>query len=482
MRGTSPATAAPRVVGVARIADYLKRRIEADSNLRDVAVKGEVSNLSVSAKGYFNFDLKEGDAILRCFAWGDDAARFPKFGNGTAIVARGSVTTYRAKSSYQLQVRSIEGAGLGDVHVLFEERKRKLTAEGLFDASRKRTPPAFPFRVALVSSRGANGALDFTTILRERAPHVEVVWCETTVQGPNAPNEIVAALGRASRADVDAIVLTRGGGSFEDLFAFSDEGVVRAVARARHPVISAIGHTADQQLCDFAADVHLETPSAAAKAIGSDARELRTRIAERLERARRSVSLRVERLEGRLSACLVRSRLSQPRLFLAPLAQRLDDVDAALASAATAAARARGERIDALRRRLEARDPSRRLAERSRALQGATLRLHAAFDARVATAQRRRDAIDGRLANAIRARTERFARRIDVSTAHLLGKDPEAILQRGYAIVEYDEAIVRDPAAVPAGAMIVARVARGTLTARVESTASKETDGNQRDG
>jgi exodeoxyribonuclease VII large subunit len=440
-------SAAPsRIVGVKRLADYLKRKVEADGNLRDVSVRGEISNYRAQKSGHVNFDLKEGDAILGCFAWNSDAVNFPALANGLAIVAKGSVSTYAAKSTYQLVVRDVALEGIGNVQVLFEQRKQKFSAEGLFAVERKRPWPRYPFRVGLVSSRAANGAIDFVKILGDRAPHVAVVWFETAVQGPNAPLEIAAALRRASQADVDAIVVTRGGGSFEDLFAFSDEAVVRAVASARHPVLSAIGHTADQQLCDFAADRHVETPSAAAEAIGFPTRELRARITERMERAGKAAGLRVERLRGRLTSALVRSRLSDARLFLTPLAQRLNDTEAALAVAAAGGIRARAERVRALAARLAARDPSRRLAQRAQRLQAATLKLEVAA----------------------RGVALRSGQRLALAAAHLDGKNPEAILQRGYAIVTYRETIVRDPATVPPGATIEARLAHGTLTARVE--------------
>jgi exodeoxyribonuclease VII large subunit len=442
-------TSAPptRVVGVKRLADYLKRKVEADLKLRDLLVRGEISNLSPQKNGNVYFDLKEGDAILRCFAWGSDAVRFAPLANGRAVVAKGSVTTYPAKSTYQLVVRELTLEGVGDVHALFEERKKKLSAEGLFAPERKRPWPRFPFRIALVSSRSANGAIDFVTILRERAPHVAVLWFETAVQGPNAPAEISAALRRASGADVDAIVLTRGGGSFEDLFSFSDEAVVRAVAAARHPVLSAIGHTVDQQLCDFAADRHVETPTAAAEAIGFSTRDLRARIVERTDRAQRAARLCVERLHARLAKSLVRSRLTEPRLFLTPLAQRLVDVDGRLAGGAAAFLRGRETRLRDLGRRLEARDPSRRLAERGRRLQAATFKLEAAA----------------------RGAQARLMQRVALASAHLDGKNPEAILQRGYAIVTHEGRIVRDPAAVAGGETIEARLAHGTLRARVEA-------------
>ncbi len=464
-----PGPRAPHVVSVKRVADYLKRKTEADPKLRNISVRGEVTNARHMRTGHLNFDLKDSEALLSCFAFSSDVNRFPtQLKNGLAIVATGSVSIYEQRSMYQLVVRAVELEGVGNLHALFEERKRALSAEGLFGLERKRKLPRFPFRVALVSSRGANGAKDFVTLLGARSPHVEVVWCETSVQGPSAPDEIVRALGRASRAEVDCIVLTRGGGSFEDLFWFSDERVVRAVAAARHPIVSAIGHTADQQLCDFAADVHLETPSAAAEAIGSSTLELGAIVGDRIARVRGAVDLRLERLSGRLAKALVRSKLTDPRLFLAPLAQRVGDADSALATALTSHVRRRETRVRDLERRLGAYDPRARLAERARRLHAATLALDAVTAASIERARARAAAVEGRLEPAARSVSAHLLQTLALARAHLDGNDPEAILQRGYAIVTYRGAIARDAAAIAPGEPIEARVARGTIFARVE--------------
>jgi exodeoxyribonuclease VII large subunit len=473
------AAGAPQIVGVKRLTEYLRRKLETDDHLRRVAVRGELSNFRVMPRGHLGFDLKENDALLSCFAFADDAARFPGLRNGIAVVATGSVQLYAARSTCQLLVRDIRLEGVGDIQQLFEERKRKLAAEGLFDAERKRPIPRYPFRVALVSSRGANGAIDFETILRARAPHIAVAWCDTSVQGPNAAGEIVGALHRASSLDVDVIVVTRGGGRFEDLFVFSDEGVVRAVARARHPVVSAIGHTIDQQLCDFAADVHLETPSAAARALGPDLHELRARIDDRLGRLRSDGRRTLQRLGARFELALMRSKLSDPALFLAPLAQRLAETEAALGARSENGLQRRRDALRALERRLDARDPSRALAARGTALQAARFRLDNAIAARFARSARTVSEAGTRLLPAVRRLSERSQQRLSLASAHLEGKSPEAILQRGYAIVEHRGRIVRDPAEVTLGATIVARVARGTLSARVEAT---HVDDDQRIG
>lgn len=464
-----PDAGATRVVTVGRLADYLRRKLEADANLRNIGVRGEVTGVFRQSSGNVNFSLKDRDALVNCFAFASDAVRFPaRLENGQAIVATGNVTSYPQRSTYQLLVRAVAFEGVGNLHAIFEERKRALAAEGLFASERKRPLPRFPFRVALVSSRSANGAQDFVKLLNDRAPHVAIAWFETLVQGPNAPDEIARALARASRADVDCIVLTRGGGSFEDLFCFSDERVVRAVAAAAHPIVSAIGHTADQQLCDFAADAYYETPSAAAKALGFARDELRAQIDDRATRARRAVDLRFERFATRLERTLVRSRLSDVGLFLAPRAQRLGDLDATLVRTMAGAVRSREARVRDLERRLGAFDPRARLAERARRLQTATHALDAASRATLERARARAATAGAALEPTARGIGTALGQRLAVLGARLNGNDPEAILQRGYAIVTCGDAIVRDPATLAPGERIAARVARGTIFARVE--------------
>jgi exodeoxyribonuclease VII large subunit len=459
---------------VAALAEYLRAKIAGDDLLRRVRVRGEVTNYKGYARGsHMYFDLKEGDAIVKCVAFAKDNFRFPAFGAGAVVIASGQVATFR--SVIQVITDHVEIAGVGDVHALFEQRKKKLSAEGLFEASRKRRLPAFPFRIALVSSKGAAGADDFVNLLRDSRPHVEIVWCEATMQGPRAPSEVVGAIGRASRLDVDAIVLTRGGGSFEDLFVFSDESIVRAVVSARHPVVSAIGHNIDRQLSDLAADVYAQTPSRAVELIGPETGRLRERVAIAFERGRRSTEGGLARQSTRLSNALVRSRLSDPGLMLSPHLQRLADGDKNLIGELARSMQRRRDRLAERTRHLQRFDPSLRLEQRARALDGLAARLKAAASARRAFAKGRLDEAAPRLSPGVRAVWERAAQRRSLLETRLLGSDPETILQKGYAIVTLDGAIVKDAATVPLGATIAARVARGTLSARVEA---KESNGN----
>ena len=468
MRAESGA-ARQREFSVKALADYLRGKFASDDSLRVARVRGEVSNRSVSARGHLNFVLKEDDAVLQCFAWQDDFLRFPEFGNGAAVIVSGAVTIYPQRSLYQMIARRVELAGIGDIHRLFEERKRRLAAEGLFEVERKRPIPAFPFRVALVSSRRADGAVDFETRLRLRRPHVGIEWCETSVQGASAPHEIVGALAHAGQLDVDVVVVTRGGGSFEDLFAFSDEGVVRAIARCPHPVISAVGHTVNQQLSDFAADLHAETPSAAAERIGPETREIVRQVSEAIRRGRQSVGRSIERQGSRLDRALTRSKLDDPKMFLVPHRQRLEAAEESMLDALAAALERRTQLVSGFATRLGRADPSRKLAEQRLALQAACFKLDVVTRDALTRAQRRLQGSTERLVPSLQGGLERRMAGVRLAQARLDGKNPETILQHGYAIVTHAGKIVRDPAEVPLGDPIEARVARGTLRARVES-------------
>ncbi|HWT04983.1 MAG TPA: exodeoxyribonuclease VII large subunit, partial [Xanthomonadales bacterium] len=259
---TSGTRADVRIVAVSRLANYIAGLFARERAFARIGVRGEISNLREQANGNVYFDLKDRDALLNCVAFSEAAATFPALANGDEIVAYGSVQTYGKASRYQLRVLDVAAeGGTGALHRRYEDLKTRLTAEGLFAPERKRALPRYPFRVALVTSKQADGYKDFFTQATARAPHVEVIVVETPVQGERAAPEIVRAIARASAMDVDLLVVARGGGSFEDLFAFSDERVVRALAASRIPTVSAIGHEADAPLTDFVADHRAPTPS-----------------------------------------------------------------------------------------------------------------------------------------------------------------------------------------------------------------------------
>lgn len=461
------------VRSVSAITRYIQRLIRENKWFRQIGVRGEVSNLRKQSSSV-RFDLKDEGAILRCVVWSEFIPSLPELENGLAVIATGYIDTFLKGSSYQLVAQSVTLEGIGDLHVEIENLKKKLEADGLFAAERKRPLPRYPYRIALVSSREARGMGDFVTIVARRAPHVEVELVETPVQGTGAAIEIADAIDRASKLDVDLIVVARGGGSFEDLYPFNTETVARAIVRAAHPVVSAVGHKYDVSISDLVADLRAETPSDAAHQIVPDRDELLARIRGLWRTGERAVWNHAHRAVRELERAMARSALAVPSRFLGPRRQSLDRLSAQAGHAAAALLRARKERVNALERRLERFDPSRRLADRGKALEVKRFRLERAAQERLVRARERLERVRTELDPAVRAGHHGRVLRIQFAQANLDGKNPEKILQRGYAIVRYDGAVVRDPLAVPEGARIEARVAHGTLVARVES---READG-----
>ena len=240
---------------------------ELDYRLRDIDVSGEISNFTRAASGHLYFTLKDGAAQLKCVMWRGQAERLRfRPGEGDAVVAHGRVSVYEAGGIYQLYVERLQPAGRGDLAAAFERLKDKLAAEGLFDSELKQPVPRFPRRVGIVTSADAAALRDILNVLQRRNPLVTVLIAPTLVQGELAPPQIVRALRWLDgRDDIDTIIIARGGGSIEDLWAFNDERVARAIYAARHPIISGVGHETDFTIADFVADLRAPTPSAAAE-------------------------------------------------------------------------------------------------------------------------------------------------------------------------------------------------------------------------
>jgi exodeoxyribonuclease VII large subunit len=277
---------------------HLRQLLEADPNLQGIWVQGEISNLSRPSSGHIYFTLKDPGASLRCVMWKGEAVHL-RFApqDGMAIEAHGSLGIYEVAGQYQLYADSLRPLGEGALYQEFLRLKAVLEAEGLFDADRKRSIPAFPRRIGIVTSPTGAALRDMLNTLRRRMPLVEVILAPAPVQGDEAPTALVAALRTLNRvAAPEVILLARGGGSIEDLWAFNDEQVVRAVRESRAPVITGVGHETDLTLADFAADLRAPTPSAAA--------ELATAIT--VLELRQALIERVQILEGRMGALFER--------------------------------------------------------------------------------------------------------------------------------------------------------------------------------
>jgi exodeoxyribonuclease VII large subunit len=323
-----------QIYRVSAITRYLRELLETDVFLADLWVAGEVSNCSRAPSGHIYFTLKDAESQLRCVLWRDKAARLSYLPqNGAAVVVHGYISVYEVQGTYQLYVDTVQPEGLGVLYQQFEALKQKLQAEGLFEAARKRPLPRFPRRIGVVTSPIGAVFHDILNVLRRRYPLAEVILAPTPVQGEGAPEGIVAALQALNDlGDVDVIIVARGGGSLEELWAFNDEGVARAIAASGLPVISGVGHETDFTIADFVADVRAPTPSAAAELVAPDVAALRQQIAAQRSRL-------AELTQGRLTAA--RARLAQetrvlgrysPRAMVDRQRQRLDDLARVLSS------------------------------------------------------------------------------------------------------------------------------------------------------
>jgi exodeoxyribonuclease VII large subunit len=436
-----------RILGVSEVTRAVRTAIRQDPRLVDLWVEGEVGRVTVSSAGHAYFALKDERNQLQCVWFRDDRVRSAFTAQaGLRVVVHGRIDLYEPTGAMQLYVDSIQPAGLGDLALRFEALKARLAAEGLFERGRKRPLPVRPRTIAVVTSPSGAVWRDIRHVLARRWPLVQVVLVAAQVQGEGAPASLVTALRRVARyADAmreagrpdDAPVLTilaRGGGSLEDLWAFNDERVVRAVVGHPLPIVCGVGHEADVTLTDFAADVRAPTPSAAAEVVVPD----RVEMAAALRRAADRLAVAAER------------RLGAAARDLAVERRALDRVSPA---ARLAAAREQvGLLFDRATRAVEARLARERLRLGAAA---AALPRHTA--ARVAVARSA----------------------VDASAAALAVLGPAATLERGYAIVRRapDGAIVRDPAEAPAGASLRIRVARGEIPATVDPVSGDQPAG-----
>ncbi len=311
---------------VKELTAYIKELFDIDFRLQDVEVSGEVSNYTRARSGHLYFTLKDDAAQLKCVMWRTAAerVRFP-LQDGDAIVVHGRVSVYEASGAYQLYADRIDPTGRGDLALAFERLKEKLAAEGLFDAENKRPLPGFPRKIGIVTSADAAALRDILNVLGRRFPLGSVLIAPTLVQGEQAPGQIVRALEWINgRDDVDVIILARGGGSMEDLWAFNDERVARAIFQARHPIICGVGHETDFTIADFVADVRAPTPSAAAELVAPDLADLPYALKGIRERLQSSMLNLLEQANGHVRSEGQALQLLSPRGRLDNAHQRVD--------------------------------------------------------------------------------------------------------------------------------------------------------------
>jgi exodeoxyribonuclease VII large subunit len=344
------------VYSVSQVTSYLRALLERDAVARDLWVGGEVASLSRSATGHSYFSLRETDSTLRCVMFRNSLGA-ERLAGGAAVIAHGRISLYEARGDLQFIVDMVQAEGVGELQLKLDQLKLKLQREGLFEPSRKRDLPAYPRKIAVVTSPTGAVWQDIQTVIARRYPLVELLLAPTPVQGDTASSGIVEAFKALNDlTDVDAVILARGGGSLEDLWSFNEEAVARAIYASRSPVVSAIGHESDFTIADMVADKRAPTPSAAAEMVTPDRLELSTKLLV----ARRAL---IARVTGNHSDKANDVEMSVQRLQrglpnLDSMRIRIDDLLGYAGTHLKHSSDIKAERLDGLRLRLEALSPT----------------------------------------------------------------------------------------------------------------------------
>ncbi|MGA7215876.1 MAG: exodeoxyribonuclease VII large subunit [Terrimicrobiaceae bacterium] len=414
----APGPSEPKVHSVSELTKRVRELIE--RGIGEVWVEGEISNHRRQASGHQYFTLKDDSCQLPCVLFSSAAAGLHgvKIADGQHVRAFGIVSVYEPRGQYQMIVRLIQGRGQGLLQAKFEALKQKLAGEGLFAAERKRSLPRFPKRVGLVTSPTGAAIRDFLNVLHRRHPGIEVLVYPVRVQGRGASIEIARAIRDFGESDkiglpnVDVIVVTRGGGSIEDLWEFNEEIVARAIAASLVPVLSAIGHEIDFTIADFVADLRAPTPSAAAEILAADRTEVLSRLRRDVSRLTQACGSRLELLTARLDSIRQSALFREPARRVLELLQTLDRKTDALRKSAMLRLERERNAFDRLGNRLRGQSPARMIGENQLRCRMLTQQI-----ADLAT----------RELTARRARLER-------ATGVLQALDPKATLTRGYTI------------------------------------------------
>ena len=414
-------------------------------------VEGEISNLAQPGSGHLYFSLKDSQAQVRCALFRNRGMllRF-KPANGMKVLVRGRVSLYEPRGDFQLLVESMEDAGHGALQRAFEALKERLAKEGLFDSALKRALPEMPKTIGVITSPTGAAIRDILSVVRRRHPLAKVIVYPVPVQGEGAAARIAAMLGLASRrGECEVLILARGGGSLEDLWAFNEEPIARAIRASSIPVVSGIGHEIDFTIADFAADLRAPTPTGAAELVTPDLSDWQRILQAQTDRMYQAKLRLLQELRRRLQWCGERLRQLHPGRVLRDRSQRLDELELRLERCARSRLRHDRVRLEALNSALREHSPLRRL--------------HRASDRLIA--------LDQRLHSASRARMTRAANRLALSLRALDAVSPLATLNRGYAIVSdaADGRTLNHIASIQSGRNVSIRLADGVFTAEVKS-------------
>lgn len=441
-----PLEAAPKVWTVVELLQRLRGMVE--RSYGQVTVEGEISNWRPAASGHCYFTLKDGQAQLAIVMFRQQAQRMRfRAKDGDAVRITGALTVYESRGQMQLVAERMEQVGLGALLAATRELKEQLRLEGLFD--NKRSLPAFPRCIGVVTSLHGAALRDIIKVCKRRHASVKLLIYPAAVQGPQCAKEVLRAVEwfSAHPDRVDVVIVARGGGSWEDLHGFDDEGVVRSIAACRVPVIVGVGHATDTTIADAAADVCAPTPSAAAELVTAAQHRLEEQVLSLSSRLQRAARYELLRTRQRLSLLGADAQLRRVQESVRRRQQRVDELDSAVESSMESALQLRRMAVDALERRLRQRSPEAAIIRRRQRFAG--------LDTRLLAAQ----------SELLRERQWRLRE----MTTQLGALSPLGILERGYALIQDGEGhVIRDASQVYSGQGIVARVGRGRFRARVE--------------
>ena len=456
-----PAETTRRVLTVSELTSQVKRLLEKEVGL--VWVTGEATNLRAQSSGHIYFTLKDAASQLSCVLFrGESVANREVLQDGQKLAVQGDLTVYEPRGQYQLIVRAVELQGVGALQLAFERLKRKLQAEGLFAQERKRPLPKYPQRIGLVTSPTGAAIRDVLHVVQRRNPGLEIIFVPCRVQGDGAAEEIAEAVKALNRYSVtsfsiqqfndstnlDLILITRGGGSLEDLWAFNEEVVARAVFESAVPIVSAIGHEIDFTISDFVADVRAATPSAAAEIITEGVFASRQFVAEAFVRMTQRLRRRLERERENLEQLTHRIARAHPRRRLNERLQRLDDLQSGLLRGVKYRWRDCRTVWQNTRRRLAQVRPAQFLERRHQNVRE----------------------LDRRLLEQVRQGLKNCRNRFDTLDARLRLLSPTNVLERGYSITAdaADGKVIRDAAEVKPGQRLKTRLKKGEIRSVVE--------------
>lgn len=438
-----------QVYSIKELNRYIRMKLDSDTLLSDVWIRGEISNFTHHGSGHMYFTLKDESSRIKAIMFASHNQRLPFIPKeGARVIARGNVTVYERDGQYQFYATHMQPDGIGSLYLAYEQLKSKLEQEGLFAEARKRPLPLFPKCIGVITSPTGAAVRDIVITLQRRFPQVAIVIYPVLVQGKGAAPSIVKAIGALNRmGEADVLIVGRGGGSLEELWAFNEEEVARAISASRIPVISAVGHETDFTIADFVADLRAATPTAAAELAVPHAGELAAQLRQQQQRLRQALQRRAQRGRERHAGLERSLALAGPRRSLMQHTQRLDQ----------------------LRERLQRSADARlsRSRERTAVLHHSLQRFHP--HGSVAAARQRTESMRRELMGAMQARLQEKRARYVAEVRHLDALSPLKVMSRGYSLV-YDEAeehLIKSLTEVQLGDLVVIKINDGQLNCQV---------------